>query len=226
MTGTIRLDLHVHSRYSPDSSTPLERIAEAASVAGLGGFAITDHNTVAGHAEIPALTRAFPRLLIVPGVEVSTREGHLLVYGVSEAPIPRRPLNETLEEVGRRGGVGVLAHPYRWAHGVGDVLARTAAVRGVEAFNGHNSRVANARAELVAASRRLASTGGSDAHRPRDVGRGFTEISDRITTAAEVVAEIAKGNGIGRGENLRTSERLWLAVSTGARRAARGFRPI
>ena len=146
MTGTVRLDLHVHSAHSPDSRLRLTDIANQLPFAGLKGFALTDHNSVAGHPSLPDLRARFPGVLILPGVEVSTLEGHLLAYGVSEAPPPRRSLAETLDWVRARAAVAVLAHPFRLTHGVGPRLAESAAVDGLEVRNGHNSEVQNFRA--------------------------------------------------------------------------------
>ena len=57
---------------------------------GCQGFALTDHNTVEGHPALREIAARFPRYRFVPAVEVSTEEGHLLVYGSSELP-PIRP---------------------------------------------------------------------------------------------------------------------------------------
>ncbi|HEY6238431.1 MAG TPA: PHP domain-containing protein, partial [Thermoplasmata archaeon] len=99
MSDGVRIDLHVHSSFSPDSRTRVEQIVDRLGVAGLQGFALTDHNTIAGHATLAELARRSPRLRIVPGVEVSTVEGHLLVLGTSELPPIRRPIAETLDWV-------------------------------------------------------------------------------------------------------------------------------
>ena len=64
------LDLHNHTRYSPDSRVSPAELVALARRAGLQGLAITDHNAVAGVAEAQAV--AGTDLLVVPGIEVST----------------------------------------------------------------------------------------------------------------------------------------------------------
>jgi predicted metal-dependent phosphoesterase TrpH len=226
MTDGLRLDLHVHSLHSPDSRLSLEEIAGRLPFAGMQGFALTDHNTTAGHREIESLRAGHPGLLVIPGVEISTREGHLLAYGVSEAPAPHRPLAETLEAVSAQGGVAVLAHPFRLSHGVGRRVARVARVDAIEAVNGHTSRIANARAELVAAERHLGTTGGSDVHELGDLGRAFTEFPSEIGSVAGLLEALRDRRTTGNGTSLTWAGRVRWSLRTSALRVARGFRAV
>jgi 3',5'-nucleoside bisphosphate phosphatase len=95
----VRADLHVHSNASDGTDAPAEVIRRAAQ-AGLDVLALTDHDTVAGHAEARrALARAGTgagagartgtgagagALILVPGLELSCqldgRSLHLLAY--------------------------------------------------------------------------------------------------------------------------------------------------
>ena len=226
MSDMFRVDLHVHSAHSADSRLPLPDIADRLSYAGLSGVAITDHNSIASHAKIPELRRRFPSYLFVPGVEVSTAEGHLLVYGVEEMPPVRRPLAETLDWARSRGGVTVLAHPLRWAHGVGPRYLESARVDGVEAQNGHNGPITNAKAELIGARRHLALVGGSDAHAIREIGRSFTRVPSEDVSVEGVLQALRAGRTDAGGTPLTLRERIRLGALTAGRRVARGFRSI
>ncbi|MFF1793540.1 PHP domain-containing protein [Kitasatospora sp. NPDC086009] len=82
----MRIDLHAHSNASDGTDSPAELVA-AAAAAGLDVVALTDHDTVAGHAEAAEAVRALPsgtRLSLVPGAELSCAvDGislHLLAY--------------------------------------------------------------------------------------------------------------------------------------------------
>jgi 3',5'-nucleoside bisphosphate phosphatase len=72
----MRADLHVHSNASDGTDPPAEVMRRAAR-AGLDAVALTDHDTVAGHAQA---RRALPAgLTLVPGMELSSRlDGHSL----------------------------------------------------------------------------------------------------------------------------------------------------
>ncbi len=226
MTATVRLDLHVHSRYSVDSRLSFDQILERIAYEGLQGFALTDHDTTAGLAELNQLRTSYPGYWFVPGVEVSTLEGHLLVYGVHEAPPAHRSLAETLERVAALGGVSVLAHPFRRVHGVGRRLASEAKVQGLEGRNGKNSELSNTRAELLAARRSLASTGGSDAHEPALVGRAFTEFGAEVASLDDVLEQLRKGQATSAGASLSLAGRVRSALRDGLLRTVRGFRPV
>ncbi len=226
MTSGFRLDLHVHSRYSPDSHLTLEQIAAQVPYAGVKGFALTDHNSVEGHREIGGLLERHPSLVVLRGVEVSAVEGHLLAYGLGDAPPGRRPLAETAEWVRAHGGEPVLAHPFRFRHGVGRRVADAAPVTAVEVLNGHSSSVANARAELVAARRALAETGGSDVHELSDLGRSYTEFPLEATTEDDLLEAIRRRRVTPGGQSLRLRGRVRGSLRNAALFVGRGFRSI
>ncbi|MFD3324234.1 PHP domain-containing protein [Streptomyces sp. NPDC058701] len=77
----MRIDLHTHSTASDGTDTPAELVRNAAG-AGLDVVALTDHDTVGGHAE--ALAALPAGLTLVTGAELSCRLNgvgmHLLAY--------------------------------------------------------------------------------------------------------------------------------------------------
>lgn len=226
MSGEFRLDLHVHSKYSRDSSAELEAIAKVAVDTGLRGFALTDHNTTRGHGGLADLQSRYRGYLFVPGVEVSTREGHLLAYGIAEAPPVGLPVAEAIEWVSQRSGVAILPHAFRRSHGVGRVIAEQARVPALEGRNGHNSELANAHAELVAAQRGLGSTGGSDAHLAREVGSCDTVFTDSVESVDDILDQLRRGRCHGEGHSLTSFGRIRVSVRSALLRIGRGFRPI
>jgi predicted metal-dependent phosphoesterase TrpH len=226
MSAQIRLDLHVHSRYSVDSRLSFEQILERITYQGLQGFALTDHNTTEGLATLERLRSSYPGYWFIPGVEISTREGHLLAYGIRESPPANLPLAETLERVSALGGISVLAHPFRWVHGVGRRIAAKAPVQGIEGRNGKNSELANTQAELLAARRSIASTGGSDAHEPNLVGRAFTEFPQEVTSLDDLLEQIRKNETTASGTSLSFAGRVRSSVRDALLRTVRGFRPV
>lgn len=80
------IDMHVHSTYSDGTNTPLQ-LAKIAKNAGLCAFALTDHDSTDGLAEISSLSRQFD-IKIIPGVELSTgylnleQDVHILGYNI------------------------------------------------------------------------------------------------------------------------------------------------
>jgi predicted metal-dependent phosphoesterase TrpH len=179
----VAIDPHVHSEGSYDCSTPVERVLEAAAAAGLDAVAVTDHDTIADSLRASDLAPEYG-LLAVPGVEVSTADGHLLALGVTEALEPGRSLARTAREVRERGGVAVVPHPFQRArHGAraDAILAAGTAVAAIEGYNAHTVvGMRNRQATRFAARHGHPVTGGSDAHQPSLVGRAYTEL--RVTS--------------------------------------------
>src|SRR6516162_7743877 len=82
----MRFDCHLHtSRYSRDSlMDPFDMVQRAVEI-GLDGVVITEHDALWPERELDDLRAAAPGLVVLAGVEVSTREGHFLAYGVQDA---------------------------------------------------------------------------------------------------------------------------------------------
>ena len=221
-----RLDLHVHSRHSPDSRLAIREIVDHLGERGLQGFALTDHNSIAGHEELRDLAARNPGLLLIPGVEVSTREGHLLAYGLGELPPAGAPIEATIAWVESHGGIAVPAHPTRLFHGIGLRKVEQLSLHALETLNGHTAELGNARAELVAARRHIGSTGGSDVHDLRDLGRCYTQFPDEVRSVEDALGALRQGRSRSGGRSMSRPERLRLALSHLLGRASRGFRPI
>ena len=226
MSGAARFDLHVHSAYSSDSRVPIEAIVGRLAFQGLRGFALTDHNTVRGHPELAALQAKYPAYLFLPAVEVSAAEGHLLAYGVREAPPAHRGVAETIDWVRAHGGESVLAHPFRFTHGVGRRVCESTPAAAIEGRNGHNAEIANLRAEDVAARRNLATTGGSDAHTLADLGRAFTNFDPAVASVDDLLEAIRTGRTAGDGRSMALGGRVRLGLRSGLLRIGRGFRSV
>src|SRR3989449_6977277 len=154
------LDLHNHTRYSPDSRVDPAALVGVARKTRLAGVAITDHNSVDG-IEI-AEAAADPDFLVIPAIEVSTRSGHVLGYGIREV-IPRDlSVSETAERIVALGGVPVAAHPFRFWSGLGPVAVAETTFPAYETCNGRTLRRGDLPAPALAPGRELGGTGGSE----------------------------------------------------------------
>lgn len=186
----LKLDLHVHTAHSYDGVDPVAETLRWARAAGLDGLAVTDHNTVAGLREAEG---AGSGLLVIPGVEVSTAEGHLLLLGVRETAPPGRPPEETIEWAVERGATIIAPHPF---HPLRHPLGRVEGLR-VHAVEAFNSRFitgwANRKAVHEIGRLRLPGVGSSDAHRARFVGRGVTEVEADGRSVEAVLEAVRKG---------------------------------
>ena len=185
------LDLHNHTRYSPDSRVAPAELVAAARRIGLQGLAITDHNAVAGIAEAEAA--AGKDFVILPGIEVSSASGHILGYGVREV-VPRDlGVAETVERITALGGVAVAAHPFRFWSGLGEDALGQARFPAYETSNARTLRGGNARARERAKSSQVGETGGSDSHFLDEVARAVTAFDAGITSSDGLLEVIARG---------------------------------
>lgn len=80
------IDLHLHTTASDGRCSPTE-LVQRVHAAGVRVFAVTDHDTVAGHAEAAAAARVHG-VEFVPGIEITAvwagRDVHVLGYWVDD----------------------------------------------------------------------------------------------------------------------------------------------
>ncbi len=192
----LKIDFHVHTTYSRDSSITLKEVVASAKKRGLDGVAITDHNTVKG-----ALKLKTREIIVVPGIEVSTLEGHLLGINVT-TPIPAKlGIEETIQRIHEAGGIAVAPHP--------TAFYKSPPSRSVSSYDA--VEVMNASSVpfsvLTYYSKRFADrlglpqTGGSDSHYAPEIGSAYTVVDadsdvDEIVDAIKRGAAFPMGNGI------------------------------
>jgi hypothetical protein len=102
-------DLHSHTVHSDGVSTVPE-LAALAAARGLDFLAVTDHNTVSHHPELPAAAATYG-ITLVPGQEVTTDRGHANVFGPVRWVDFRQPADEWLVAAERDGGLMSINHP-------------------------------------------------------------------------------------------------------------------
>lgn len=204
----LKIDLHVHTRFSRDSKTTLREVVLYAKMRKLDGVAITDHDTVEGAA---ALSQEDTGLIIIPGIEVSTSRGHILGLNVT-TPIPKGlDPAETVEMIHEAGGIAVAAHPLAvYKKGLG--ARRSLSALRLDAVEVVNSSVFPFFL-LTPLSRRLSlrldlpQTGGSDAHIPEAIGLAYTIIYTD-SNIEDIIDGIRRGLVLPQGRSMPFKLRL------------------
>ena len=183
------VDLHNHSRFFhglAGRSTPYDPVglrlhAVVGRGRGLDAVAVTNHD-YAYDDDI--------RFPTVPGIEVSTSRGHVVVVGPDppRRTVPgRRTPEELVDAAHERGCAAILAHPFR----NGTARGSGADFDAVE-LNGKNPEH-DARASGLADRLGLPLVGGSDAHYPVEVGRVYTAVEADSLAPADVVEAVRAG---------------------------------
>ncbi len=124
--------------YGEQSVTP-EQIVDAALASSLEVIAITDHNTVEAIDDIRQIA-AKKGLFVFPGIELSTKGGHVIALFELDTPVERlqeflnyvgitregwgdaatmasNGAEEVFQKIEERGGVAIAAHIERWPSG-------------------------------------------------------------------------------------------------------------
>ena len=182
--ASFRIDLHVHSLLSGDNLADPEECIVRAVELGLQGLAFTEHYSYAASEPLePLIERYRDKILILRAVEFSVAEGHCLVFGVDtdRLCVQYAPVEELIREVNRAGGVVIPSHPYRGGSGLGDRIMTLPGIAAIEGYNGCNHHAFNQRAIQAAQRLHLPFTGGSDAHKPEEVGSCHTVFPERVT---------------------------------------------
>lgn len=198
--------IHLHSSYSFDGHAPIAKIIEAANTCGVDFLMVTDHATL--RARDDGFEGWHGGTLIIVGEEIAPRFNHYLAFQLQETVClpedpPDVPPQTYIDRVGRKGGIGFIAHPdhegtalfhvkqYAWTDW--SVMGYTGI--GIWDFmtDWQNSLTDYPRAVLSYAFPALFLSGPS----PRTLARW-----DRLTRERKVV-------GIGELDNHATETRLW-----------------
>jgi hypothetical protein len=200
LTLTGRADLHIHTTAS-DGIHSVRRVLDSVAQRGhLDVIAITDHDCNEASLWAYQHRHQYP-FDIIPGVEITSCDGHVLGLWVTE-PIPMNlSLAETTAAIHEQNGIAILAHPLEltiaphtfWRYLTHPEVLLQAGVDAVEVFNAGAftpgcNRLAQRAFQRVKA---LPKVGGSDSHMADTIGSGITRFRGR--TAADLRESILHG---------------------------------
>jgi hypothetical protein len=208
----LKMDSHIHSEYSPDSSSKIDDILKVANQRNIDIIAISDHNTVDGTSEVLKKTRNTD-ILAIPSIEISSTHGHILGFGCKEN-VPRDLSPEdTIDRIHDLGGLAIIPHPYCfYRHGL---LHNYKEKLKIDAIETKNARFiigyCNGKAKKLSVKENIPALGASDAHYYKFVGDCYSMI-DCKKDIDSVMKAILKGKteACGKGtSNVRLSKYLF-----------------
>lgn len=195
----LKVDMHTHSEYSPDSRTPLRVQAAAVKAAGIHVVCATDHNTIEGALRLRELADGFR---VIVGEEVSSRDGEIIGLFLEKA-VPRDlTAEETIARIQDQGGLVSVPHPFsrnRRLHLRRSVLERVwKDIDCIEVFNAREAFIQdNIRAAAFAKEKGIPGAVGSDAHRASEIGRAWVEVEE-FAGREDFIAALREGSVVGK----------------------------
>ena len=179
--GRLRVDCHVHTMWSGDSTTTPDELAEALASARIDVVCITDHSTIAGALAL----RDNIGCRVVVGQEQRTPSGEIIGLFLSERiPPGLRSARDAALAIRGSGGVVYVPHPFdplrhHLDEAAFEELAGEGLIDAIEVRNGKTSlEHLNERAAGAAVRLGLPGGAGSDAHVPEAVGAAYVEVDD------------------------------------------------
>lgn len=184
-----KADLHIHTTNSYDGTATVAATLEFVKRhTDLDVIAITDHDEIDGALEALTWAPAYG-IQVVPGIEISTGEGHLQGLWVQQRIPPGLSLIKTLEKIAELGGLAVAPHPgHKWtgclsAESIRQALQIPALAQvlvGGEEYNASLPYLAlNRKAAHIVHVNRLAAVASSDAHMLWMIGLAHTYFPGR-----------------------------------------------
>ena len=202
------IDLHNHTYpKSDDSFMSADDLVDSARRAGLDGVCITEHDDFWTFDDAAALTRRHG-ILVLPGAEINTDAGHVLVFGLHRYRFGMHKPTFLRAEADSLGAVLIAAHPYRrrFLKEPGsdpairaEMLERAVAdpplrlFDAIESLNGRGSEEENRFSRDLGDQLVLPGVGGSDAHRVHQIGTAATQFHRRIESLEDLITEIRFG---------------------------------
>ena len=187
----IRADLHVHTTYSRDSLITPKDLIYFAKKRGLNAVAVTDHNQLEGAYKIAKETD----FLIIPGMEISSSDGHIVALNVRELIPKGFCAAETVDQIHKASGVAIACHPYVYFKGcLRDKVCAT--FDAIEVINARAFPFKNSvkKAEEIAERLNLSRVAGTDAHYGPQIGYGYTVIEATELSVEAVAKAIVEGH--------------------------------
>ena len=209
-----KADLQVHSDLG-DGLSSIEEILDSAERAGLDLIALTDHDDIRGGFALRELAaRRSSPVEVIPGVEVTTRSGHLLALWIEEEIPMFSSLAQAVTQIHGAGGMAIVPHPLSYlTFSIGEGALRQLAAHGDDARMVDGIELRNpSYAGRVRASRalwlnahvlRVAETGSSDAHHAALVGTCWTDFSGNTSADLRSAIQAHETTADGRGWTLK-----------------------
>lgn len=188
----MKIDMHVHtSKYSSCAKMTPEQMVQGAIASGMDGVVITEHNYLWTMEEIKELQVKYPQLKILRGIEVSTDQGHFLVYGINSAHsfFKGMPFVELVRCVHELKGIIVIAHPCRYSDTIAKEILEIP-LDGIEVMSTNVLTYMKDAIQIIQDYHKIPGICGTDAHNIESLGIFATDFKVSIRTEQDMIMAI------------------------------------
>ena len=194
----LKADLHIHTGYSMDCSTPIEQVINRCLKVGINCIAIADHGTTEGALKLQSLA---PFKVIV-AEEILTSQGEIMGMFLKDTIPSGLPVEQTISAIRAQGGLVCIPHPF-------DTFVRSALdgkileeiaeqIDAIEVFNSRSPLPRTSTKALMFAHKHgIPRSAGSDAHTISEIGNAYVEMPE-FNGKDDFLQALAKGRIFGR----------------------------
>lgn len=221
----MKADIHVHTSDSACSSMSLVDAVAAALSHDIRVIAVCNHDSTLQDTHFGSIEKALSvrinpparcenEFYIIPGIELSTKYGHILGLFVNkDIQIDK---NDPLRSIHNVGGLAVLAHPFEQTTAfekrelaLSELLTKIDLIEAASARANYKNRDANNQALKLAEKYGIRTSAGSDAHFPKELGAAYMEIDDGFQSLDELKDRIRNPLKL----HCKNSKRTYIAKS-------------
>ena len=193
---SIKLDLHLHTTYSGDSLIKPHDLLKVVKKKNLDGVAITDHGNLDAYFEVKDDFQK-ANLILIPGVEVETHIGEIIgLFIENKIEFSDNNFFRIVKEIKKNKGLVIIPHPFdflRRNHLKMNLISKDIIMKYINGIEILNSRIilknCIQKAKNFNKNYHLFEMGGSDAHTLKEVGNGYTIITDLSDFSVEAIKQ-------------------------------------
>ena len=197
----LKVDLHIHTKYSIDSYNSLDGVINRCLELGINCIAVCDHGTAEGAIKLKAIA---PFTVII-AEEILTPDGEIMGMFLKETIPSGISVAETISQIRAQGGLVCIPHPFdrfRPTAIKNDVLLEIAdQIDIIEVFNARTIPFQNMNhSRDFAREHNLLQGAGSDAHTLSEIGNAYVEIPE-FNGRDDFIKSLAQGRICGKRTN-------------------------
>lgn len=169
------IDMHVHV----DERVKYKEIPFVLRARNLDGVGILTHNSLSFAKKVVNYFQERDKSKIYfAGVEIDTKDGHLIAYGIDQEVPQNLSSEETLEIINDLGGVSIIPHPFMSHNSIGwkSYRLKTDAMEFYNGFAKIFLNFPNFMAEVAFRYNGYGKVAGSDAHYAKAIGTCYTLV--------------------------------------------------